>query len=193
MPSIDIAPTRQHPVAAYLEERVGKDSPHYLAVLRSLWPISRLGIEITKEMVDKALLLELLRTPRPEEEVIPDIPEPQVVRWRIKGDAHTISWRPGMVVPPRLSVVYYMRMGNRIKIGTTGNLVQRMSAINPEELMAVEAGNAQVERRRHNQFRALRSHGEWFRQEEPLIEHIKKIRALGAKRDRAARRGTDPR
>lgn len=33
------------------------------------------------------------------------------------------------------------------------------------------------ERHRHAEFRALRTSGEWFRLESPLIEHIAKLRA----------------
>jgi hypothetical protein len=73
-------------------------------------------------------------------------------------------------------VVYYMRLGNRIKIGCTSNLTERLSAINPEELMVTEPGHRQLEFERHCQFRELRTHGEWFRFEEPLVSHIAGLR-----------------
>ena len=75
------------------------------------------------------------------------------------------------------SVVYYMRIGNRVKIGTSTNLRDRLEAINPEELLALEAGDARLERRRHRQFAALRTHGEWFRLEGALRDHIEALRA----------------
>lgn len=74
-------------------------------------------------------------------------------------------------------IVYYMRIGNRVKIGTTTNLKLRMKVINPEELMATEPGGYQHERSRQVQFRALRTHGEWFKLEGPLAEHIAKLQA----------------
>ena len=39
-----------------------------------------------------------------------------------------------------ISIVYYMRIGDRVKIGTTTNLKRRRAEINPEELMATEPG-----------------------------------------------------
>lgn len=74
--------------------------------------------------------------------------------------------------PPRPEFVYYMRIGNRIKIGWTTNLTERLKAINPEELVATEEGGRKLEKRRHRQFADLHTHGEWFRMEEPLISHI---------------------
>lgn len=76
------------------------------------------------------------------------------------------------------SVVYYMRIGNRVKIGWSRNLTSRLSAINPEELMATEPGSRNLERVRHREFGELRTHGEWFRLEGPLEAHIKKIKKV---------------
>lgn len=70
------------------------------------------------------------------------------------------------------SVVYYMRIGNRVKIGYTANLRQRLNAINPEELLATEQGGPKREAERHQQFAHLRVHGEWFRYEGALVEHV---------------------
>lgn len=69
-------------------------------------------------------------------------------------------------------IVYYMRMGGLVKIGTTTHLAGRYTAIYPEEVMAVELGDATVERRRHEQFQALYSHGEWFTLDDRLRAHI---------------------
>lgn len=77
---------------------------------------------------------------------------------------------------PEGSVVYYMRIGNRVKIGTSTNLASRLASINPEELLAVERGGVDKERGRHRQFATLRTHGEWFRFESPLTEHIERVR-----------------
>jgi hypothetical protein len=72
--------------------------------------------------------------------------------------------------------VYYMRIGNRVKIGWTSNLKTRMASINPEELLASEPGTRDTERERHQQFDNLRIHGEWFAMEEPLLSHIESLR-----------------
>jgi len=77
-------------------------------------------------------------------------------------------------------VVYYMRIGNRVKIGWSSNLPSRLATINPEELMTTEPGNQGLERARHDQFKDLRTHGEWFRLEEPLVAHIEEMRRAEA-------------
>jgi hypothetical protein len=74
-------------------------------------------------------------------------------------------------------IVYYMRIGNRVKIGWTGNLKSRMKSINPEELLATEPGTRDKERQRHKQFEHLRVHGEWFAMEESLLSHIDILRS----------------
>jgi hypothetical protein len=69
-------------------------------------------------------------------------------------------------------VVYYMRIGNRVKIGTTSDIKRRLSEINPEELLATEAGGLDIEKQRHQQFASLWSHGEWFSYGDTLKAHI---------------------
>jgi len=77
------------------------------------------------------------------------------------------------ILPPdRVSLVYYAQVGDRVKIGFTTNLVERMHAIVPEKLLAVERGGPTLERARHKQFAALRTQREWFRHEPPLTDHI---------------------
>jgi hypothetical protein len=88
--------------------------------------------------------------------------------------AQRLAAEHGSMPPPRArpEFVYYMRIGNRIKIGWTTNLTERLKAINPEELVATEEGGRKLEKRRHSQFADLRTHGEWFRMDEPLIGHL---------------------
>lgn len=83
-------------------------------------------------------------------------------------------YRPGQYERRRRvePVVYYARIGNRVKIGTTIDLKQRMSSLNPEQLLATEPGGPQLEAQRHGEFAQLRTHGEWFRLEDPLTGHI---------------------
>jgi hypothetical protein len=88
------------------------------------------------------------------------------------------EWRHGDVVdhelpPPRVDVVYYLRYDDRIKIGTTANPRQRLSAIWHDELLAFERGDRLRERRRHAQFAGDRFAGtEWFRSSPALLEHV---------------------
>lgn len=79
------------------------------------------------------------------------------------------------------SKVYYARVGNRCKIGTTLNIQSRMARLVPEELLVVERGGPILEAERHRQFSALHSHGrEWFRYEGALVAHVAELRAAAA-------------
>jgi len=73
---------------------------------------------------------------------------------------------------PTTSVVYYVRFGDRVKIGYSTNLDGRLKAIPHDEVLATEPGTIQDERARHAAFADLRVTGEWFRYEEPLVSHI---------------------
>lgn len=74
--------------------------------------------------------------------------------------------------PSPESVIYYARIGSSVKIGWSTRLDDRMKAINPEELMATEPGGRALERQRHDEFKDLRTHGEWFRLGPRLVDHI---------------------
>ena len=70
-------------------------------------------------------------------------------------------------------IVYYIRRGGLIKIGYTARFVNRMRALAPDELLAVEPGNLRLEAGRHQQFAAFRVEGrEWFAPEPELLAHI---------------------
>jgi hypothetical protein len=86
---------------------------------------------------------------------------------------------PGHLAP-RPAVVYYMRLGNRCKIGWTNDLRRRVINIQPEELLATEPGGVVTETQRHEQFKALRVVGEWFKYEGTLIEHVEALRSRSA-------------
>lgn len=69
-----------------------------------------------------------------------------------------------------------MKFGDRIKIGTTTNLLKRREAIPHDEVLATEPGDRSVEGKRHTQFRHLRVKGEWFRIAPELLAHIERIK-----------------
>lgn len=84
-------------------------------------------------------------------------------------------------------VVYYIRIGDYIKIGTTTNLKMRMEALQPDELLATEPGYTDVEQARHRQFEHLRirPRSERFQQAPELLEHIEMIKSyFGDPKDR---------
>lgn len=74
-------------------------------------------------------------------------------------------------------VVYYMLQGGLVKIGITKNIRLRTNGLHPEAVLAVEPGADAVESQRHAEFAHLHSHGEWFRLESDLQDHIDQIRA----------------
>jgi hypothetical protein len=103
------------------------------------------------------------------------------------------GWRVGDVPdsdlpPPRVDVVYYLRHGDRVKIGTTSNPRQRFAAIWHEELLAFELGDRHLERERHEQFATDRfERSEWFRMSRSLRRHLKSLARGAAPWDRYAR------
>lgn len=92
------------------------------------------------------------------------------------------EWKHGDIVdgelpPPRVDIVYYLRYGDRVKIGTTANPRQRLGAIMHDEVLGFERGDRQVERRRHTQFAADRLETtEWFILSPAILAHIDVIR-----------------
>lgn len=66
--------------------------------------------------------------------------------------------------PPHIPepVVYYFRVGDRIKIGHTINLEGRIQNLMPEEVLGWESGPPSLEKRRHREFAAHRTVREWF-------------------------------
>ena len=78
------------------------------------------------------------------------------------------------------AIVYYIRRGRLIKIGTTRDPVQRFADLMPDEILAIEPGGAGLEHARHHQFAHLHSGlgKEHFRDEPDLLGHIRSVRAL---------------
>ncbi len=75
------------------------------------------------------------------------------------------------------AIVYYLALGNRIKIGTTTDLPGRMAALPHEELVAFEFGSYKLEGQRHKQFAHARVVGEWFaRDDDELTAWITHLR-----------------
>lgn len=74
----------------------------------------------------------------------------------------------------RSPVVYYIRFGDRVKIGTTTDLQTRLTAIPYDEVLATEPGSYDLEKRRHVQLRASRIYAnrEWFWLSDEVREHI---------------------
>ncbi|NNC13601.1 GIY-YIG nuclease family protein [Planctomonas sp. JC2975] len=79
---------------------------------------------------------------------------------------------------PRVDVVYYIRFDDRMKIGTSSNLRQRLSQLWHHELVALERGGRSREHARHEQFAPWRlGTSEWFQLAPELAEHADALRA----------------
>lgn len=104
-------------------------------------------------------------------------------RWRERLDRSTGERAYAELLAARRAekrhppVVYYMRMSDLVKIGTTTRIGPRLASIGAQAVMAIEPGSANVEFNRHKQFAHLHDHGEWFRLEEDLGRHIVDVRA----------------
>lgn len=75
-------------------------------------------------------------------------------------------------------IVYYVQVGQLVKIGMTTDLRQRLYHYPPDsKLLAYELGNSHLEVRRHDQFKHLLRYGnEWFTMGPDLDAHITKLR-----------------
>lgn len=77
------------------------------------------------------------------------------------------------------SVVYYVRIGDYIKIGYTENLTERLKALRVDkaDVMATEPGGREKEKERHQQFAHIRrGRRENFEKTPELLTHIAKVR-----------------
>lgn len=87
------------------------------------------------------------------------------------NDAHAAA------PPSDLTYVYYIRRGDLIKIGYSAALAQRFASLMPDEVLAIEPGDREHERRMHLRFRRSLAMGrEYFRQTEDLVEHVRAVR-----------------
>lgn len=78
----------------------------------------------------------------------------------------------------RPGTIYFVRIGDRIKIGFTTDLYRRMCQYPPNsELLAIHPGTPGLERQTHKQFAHHLADGrEWFRPNRELADHIEKVR-----------------
>lgn len=74
-------------------------------------------------------------------------------------------------------VIYYIRMGDLVKIGYTADLRQRVRAYPPHaELLAAHPGTLETERQIHHKFLMHLSKGrEWFESHDVLTAHIEEV------------------
>lgn len=73
------------------------------------------------------------------------------------------------------SFVYYLGFSDRIKIGYSENLDQRLGVVPHDEILALEPGGQKLEHFRHKQFAAHRVNREWFGRHSDLLAHIEML------------------
>lgn len=79
-------------------------------------------------------------------------------------------------------VVYYLLLGDRIKIGTTIHLRNRLKSLRVDDraVLATEPGGLELERRRHLQFATERlGRREDFAISARLMDHIRSLSLAG--------------
>jgi hypothetical protein len=151
-------PFHDHAPAAGLPELaklLDAADPAFERITALLVDMQRAGISPTRETVAVAIKLGRLYHSSAE-----PVPAPVEVYETLRHD-----------------VVYYMRFGNLIKIGTSGVLQTRVRVLKPDELLATEPGSYRLERKRHRQFSRYRAEGEFFYPAPELLEHIRKVKA----------------
>lgn len=86
--------------------------------------------------------------------------------------------RPVQFLKGRPTVVYYLRFGDQVKIGTSRNLPVRLAALQYNEVLAIEPGDRLHEKLRHSQFESNRTQGEWFEIDADLEDHVAHIKEM---------------
>jgi hypothetical protein len=140
----------------------------FIGVVRE-W--QRAGIEMTEELMAAARKMAhaKLEEDRREAERI------EAARQReTQVQAALDVLKPGSFGDASNGVVYYIRRGKYVKIGTTTNLKQRMRDLMPDEVLAVEPGSYKLESDLHYAFRGIRlsPDREYFELTEELQGHI---------------------
>lgn len=102
----------------------------------------------------------------------------QAVRWsesRAEDERHEAE--KAALRQDREGFVYYLRVGERIKIGYSADVKRRMQKYPPgSELLAVEPGDLELETQRHRQFAGSLLDGrEWFRPTPDVLELVAEI------------------
>ncbi|NUS25049.1 MAG: GIY-YIG nuclease family protein [Streptomyces sp.] len=83
-------------------------------------------------------------------------------------------------------LVYFIRNGNRMKIGTTAELKRRIRtlALRAENVALLLDGDRRLERQLHDQFADLRiGNSEWFAYESPLTDYVTNQNRLARKEE----------
>lgn len=118
----------------------------------------------------------------------PDSPEPDLefarrrAYMRLAAAVQSGRGNADDIICPSGSVVYFIKNGGLIKIGTSVSLEERVRhmALNKAAILATEPGGRDREQELHRRFARYRDHGEWFRPGRELLAYIGSVRQAGA-------------
>ena len=79
----------------------------------------------------------------------------------------------------KIGVVYFARVQERIKIGTTVDLKSRMLALSVDEVLYTIPGSYKLENELHRRFNHLRIKNEQFEPAPELLDFIEALKAAG--------------
>jgi hypothetical protein len=82
---------------------------------------------------------------------------------------------PAMPSPSARGYVYFIRLGNRVKIGYSRNPVERFKDLPVEEVLAIIPGSEVDERTNLLRFAHLRITGEWFKAAPELLKYAESL------------------
>lgn len=101
----------------------------------------------------------------------------QSLEARNKAKDLNSTWKGQRWIEP--GWIYYLLVGDRIKIGYTKDVGQRMKQYPPtSELLATHPGTPKIEREMHHKFLHLLANGrEWFTVADDLMAHIEHVRS----------------
>ena len=90
----------------------------------------------------------------------------------------SIAVEPSTEVKAKNSYVYFAKIGDKVKIGTTGNVKARVQCIStntPEkvEILLVIDGDRKLEKILHSGFCKSKHKGEWFNYTDEIKDYIK--------------------
>lgn len=144
--------------------------PHFTFIV-SDWTAA--GIEMTDELMAAVAKLAQHRLQRQRQRDAADAQE----RERLAAAAAAPAPAPGTFGDEPDGVVYYIRRGSFVKIGTTSRLRTRMRDLMPDEVLAVEPGSYGLERTLHARFAEARvaPDCEYFRATHELAAHITQV------------------
>jgi hypothetical protein len=96
-------------------------------------------------------------------------------KWRAEDERYEAE--KAALRQDREGFVYYLMVGERLKIGYSVDVKRRMRAYPPgSELLAVEPGDRDLETQRHRQFAGSRTDGrEWFRPTPDILDLVEEI------------------